>query len=388
MEESPAAEETTMPQLNEDVLVHMFRYLNNKELQKAATVCSMWHSAAYSATSWKSRKVQLKADRKLSVDMLLSLAQRGIRHVTLKKCRPSGTDFIQFLALNQCVEKPILTHNGRQFQAAVQHLSETLQTLDLSDIILQDIEIQAAFQNTQMPCLKSIGLSCDVTYNPATVLAISRQCPKLEALYAKVKEMPTSMIPVLGRNMPNLSKPCFPRTTSNFTDETLSDIQTYMPNLESLSLHSAHITNAGMLQIAQMPHLQRLILSPSCSSITEDFIVGFALAKSPIQHLGISECPRVDLDLLLSNIGQHADKLRIDTLNLAGNQGKPVTDNGLKALRENNSYPLRKLYLRGFHVTVQGLAELKKNCPSIELYLNRLEVDLDASLRNNMIFYK
>ena len=393
--EVPAAE-ITIPQLNKDVVIEMFRYLNNNDLKKAANVCSMWHSAAYCATSWKRRNVQLDADQELQEDMLLSLAELCIRHVTLKNCSLKGTDFAQFLVLNHRVKepylrrfRPILRHNGRQLQTVVQHLSETLQTIELSDVILHDNEIQTAFHNTQLHSLKSIGLTYCIIYNPATLLAISQNCPKLETLYAMVSEMPTAMIPALGRNMPNLIKPCFSGISPNFTDKTLKDIQTCMPNLESLSFHSALITNAGIAHIAQMQHLQRLALNSGCRNITEDFIHKLAKAKSPIQNLGMYECPRVDMDLLLEKVGQHADQLQIDTLHLRCLQDRPVTDNGLKWLRENKSFPRLKLCLRGYYqVTVQGVIELKKNCPNTELYLDREEVDFEASVRENRIVFK
>ena len=68
----------------------MFRYLDNDELQKVANVSSMWHSAAYCATSWKEREIQLEV---VDEDMLLNLAQLRVQHVSLKNDIVTGHKF-------------------------------------------------------------------------------------------------------------------------------------------------------------------------------------------------------------------------------------------------------------------------------------------------------
>ena len=398
------ANEINIPELDKDTLVVLFRYFSNKELKKVAKVCPLWRSAAYCATTWKGRIVQLNADKDLREDRLKRLADRRIKHVVLRNYSIPKTydDYPQFSALSNGDIQPEetefaakLEHNRIQLQSVLQHLSPTLHTLDISMVLLHDNNIQRTF-NSKMNCLKRLDLSesgCHlVTYDAATVLTISRHCPNLEEFYAQTKVIPPAMVQTLGRNMPHLREVFFDsETVISFTDETLQDIRTFMPNLKTLDLDSDHITNAGIAHVAQMQHLEYLHLGSNCHNITEDFVEKLAQAKSPIRYLSVfSENPQFHMDSLFGKLGGLADKLQIDMLTLA-DFDKTLTDDGLKALRESKSFPFHRLYvIAGYQITVQGLAELRKNCPNIEvdLGIDLSSVDFEASVRDNRIVFK
>ena len=398
--------EINIPQLNKDTLVALFRYLSNKELKKVAKVCPLWCSAVYCATTWKGRTVQLNADKDLREDRLKKLAERCIKHVVVRNYSIADTfEFPQFSVLNKGDIQPQetefaakLEHNRIQLQSVLQHLSPTLHTLKISGVLLHDNYIQRTF-NSKMNCLKRLILSPSsvggnlVTYDAATILTISRHCPNLEEFCAKTKVIPPAMVQALGRNMPHLKEgPFHNENVINFTDETLQDIQTFMPNLKTLLLNSKHISNAGIAHVALMQHLETLELAHDCHNITQDFVEKLAHAKSPIRDLCVWN-PRFKLDSLLSKIGGFSHKLQIDELCLTADDSKALTDDGLKALRENKSFPFRKITVfEGYQITEHGLKELKKNCQNIELGLcvdyEVKWVDFEASFRDDSIVFK
>ena len=99
--------EINIPQLNKDTLVALFRYLSNKELKEVAKVCPLWRSAAYCATTWKGRTVQLNADKDLREDKLKRLADRRIDHVVVRNYSiPEDADYPQFSALSNGYIQP------------------------------------------------------------------------------------------------------------------------------------------------------------------------------------------------------------------------------------------------------------------------------------------
>ena len=382
-----------IPQLNQDILDHhLFIYLSNDDLRKAAQVCSLWHSTAYSPTPWIGRTVQLHADQEFKEDMLISLAERQVRHLIIKNCntRPKREEWDDDYDSNDIEDRrsqsQIVNDNRIRLQSLLQHLSPILYKLDFRGVKVTNNDVQKAFNN-KMDCLTQLHLSESVFCSTETAVAISRHCPKLEEFHAYVDEIRADAIPTLGANMPNLRKISFGDTTS-FKDITLEHIKTHMPNLESLTLNSTHITTAGIAHIAKMPYLQQLTLSSNCTNIRIDFIDQLAWAKSPIRQLSVL-ASFTDGNKLLRKIGSYPNKLQIDMLEIGFDHSIKVTDKGLEELKENKSFPFRKLTLRQQDITVHGLAELRKNCPNIELELSCGKmVDFDASLQCNDIVFK
>ncbi|HEY7425286.1 MAG TPA: hypothetical protein VH682_13725 [Gemmataceae bacterium] len=272
---------------------------------------------------------------------LTVLRELGLRHT---KITDKG-----LVHLKPLMKLRILSLDSREItDAGLAHLEalSKLEKLEICDIYDTETITEAGLAHLRkLPWLRSLQLSMQVTdKGMAQIAAI----PRLRSLY------------LFSNKITDEGMRHFERLTElrelwlggdKITDTGLAHLKA-LHRLHRLNLSNSKITDAGLVHLKNLTQLSILILSDTAVT---DAGLAHLREMTNLQELDLSN-RRGSMGLLLASFPGAEDK----------KPAKPkITDAGLKHLRGLSE--LRQLDLEGHPITAQGIAELRKALPKLEV---------------------
>ena len=353
-------------QIPDLVLTLIFSYLTcDVDLIHAAMVCQYWKTVAYSRALWSNIKVKLNAQANV-MDYIDIFKERGVQKITIRN-----------KALRYCSNPSNVEHAAKQIYTVTHEMQDSLEALDLHDLVLEDHHIISAFDQPMLN-LKSVGLHCYGFYTEISICTIIKQCKQLRALTHNKTLTPT-IIKSYGQC--HVSK-LIGRLKHSLTRE----ISISMPNIVHLDLSRSFITDDGIRNIAQLQKLRGLFLS-YCYYLTEECIDILSEAKTPIKELDLRWCARLKLPSLFKKIGN--SNLYLEKLLVTSSRNDALRGDSIPELVCNGrACNLRELAIGGImheitEETKEMLKEKCKNLKSVKVQIGTLSVKIGTELQEN-----
>ena len=350
-----------------DVLLKVFLYLSTSDLLSAAQVCKEWRNAVDCKTSWRGRRFNIDLMREFEEHFIFTFEQREIEHLCL--VAPNS----QKISLAQIAER---------IRAIMRCFSPNLRELKIQNRRLSKTDVDVVFSD-KIECLEKLEFWGVYDAAGRGLVRVSEQCPKLQHLKPHV-DIPAPLIRTLGTNLPSLRTLSL-GSTNTYDNGAMKDIRSYMPNLESVSLHPSLINDEGISQLAIMRRLMSLELT-FCFFVTAEAIKFLGQAKSPLQRLILMRCLYMDPDLVLNNIGEYS--LGIKELQIL-DSNKKVTDAGFRGLITNAPSPLEKVCISNTRLSKPAILDVIKNSPNLlRMKLHEREVNIPETIHQQKLQWK
>ena len=320
----------------------IFSYLNVCNKGRAAQVCRDWKRIIYSVSMWRECNEDIKDTADMEI-MARSLVERGITEISVSSKHRIKTVVPPMLFLNQ------------QLYHLVHIMAESVTTLDLRQLSRPvGYRLVQRITSIPMPNLKSLCLGEEFRLCIQTFRNISQHYCNLESVALPECSVIDNGILVLGVTLRNLRKLSVSRN-KHLTDQSLLYICNNFPRLTCLNIRNTGITNAGIMHLANLQHLQVLDLR-GCRSITLACIDILSSAGSCVRDLRLSLCANPALE----EIGSSQLLItRLTVGNRCCRNNCYFSDEGIDGLLSHGHRHYESLEINGeAEISVEGMVKL------------------------------
>ena len=361
---------TTVDNLSEYDLEHVFSFLSCRDKATAAQVCRHWKSIIYQKSLWRNNnKVKYVSDTADMQIMAPSLVQRGITDVFFADAYYIKPNVANKSKANSC---SVLFRN-QQFCHLTRIMAESITGLNLLVIRPVNYRVVQKFLSVSMPNLISLILWLNFQLRTETVKSITHNCSNLTRLSLyNCKNITKEGFLHLGMNLSKL-KSLTLEGSEHLRDPVLHNMTVHLPELEELKLIYTRrkITDRGVAHVANLKNLRVLDLTLS-RHLTVNCIDKLSSAGSAVRELRVNVCA----DEAMRRIGRsHLFITHLLVGCLITRNCCQATEAGIDGLLDYGHKHYRSLGIEGkSDISVNGMIKMGTQLNDlVSLKINRVE---------------